>query len=144
MVMSETTRQAEDIQQEMRQVRAELRDAVQEVVESAAVLKEWRAYVRSYPWVCLGAAAAAGYFLVPSRMTVIRPDTASLLDLAKKQKLVVKMDHLAQKPSLLRSLLGMAAGTLMQAGVALATKQVNEYLSRTEGMHAPRREGAFP
>jgi hypothetical protein len=142
--MSETTYEAEHIQQEMRQVRAELREAVQDVVASTRVLRQWQAYVRSYPWVCLGAAAAAGYFLVPSRMTVIRPDTASLLDLAKQQKLVVKMDQLAQKPSLMRSLLGMAAGTLMQAGVALATKQVNEYLSRTEGAAGPRREGAFP
>jgi len=142
--MTETTLEAEHIQQEMRQVRAELRDAVQDVVDSTEVLRQWQAYVRSYPWVCLGAAAAVGYFVVPTRMTVIRPDTASLLDLAKKQKLVVKMDSLAQRPSLVKSLLGMAAGTLMQAGVALATKQVNEYLSRSAGAAMPQREGAFP
>jgi len=142
--MSDTAFQAEQIQQEMQHVRAELRDDVQDMVASARVLGEWRAYVRSYPWACLGAAAALGYFLVPSRMMVIRPDAASLLELAKQKKLTVKMDQFAQKPSLMRSLLGMAAGTLMQAGVALVTKQVNEYLARSEGAAPPRREGAFP
>jgi len=141
--MSETL-QAEQLQQEMRQVRAELRDDVQEMVDTARLLREWQAYVRSYPWVCLGAAAVVGYFVVPSRMMVIRPDAASLLELAKQKKLTVKMDQFSQKPSLVRSLLGMAAGTLMQAGVALVTKQVNEYLAHSQGAALPRREGAFP
>src|SRR5204862_1593242 len=26
---------------------------------------DWRHYVRKYPWLCLGATAAAGYLLVP-------------------------------------------------------------------------------
>jgi len=142
--MSDTAFQAEQIQQEMHHVRAELRDDVQDMVASARVLREWRAYVRSYPWACLGAAAAVGYLIVPSRMMVIRPDAASLLELAKQKKLTVKMDQFAQKPSLVSSLLGMAAGTLMQAGVALVTKQVNEYLARSEGAAPVRREGAFP
>lgn len=141
--MAQTSQEADDIQREMRQVRVELRDDVKDMVASARVLRDWQAYVRSYPWLCVGAAATLGYFLVPSRMMVIRPDTASLLDLAKQQKLVVKMDQMAQKPSLVRSLLGMAAGTLMQAGMAVATKQINEFLASANGQPPPRREGAY-
>ena len=143
--MSQTPLEAADIQRVMQHVREELRGDVQDVVASARVLRDWQAYVRSYPWLCLGAAAAVGYLIVPSRMMVIRPDTASLLDLAKQQKLVVKMDQVAQKPSLAKSLLGMAAGTLMQGAMALATKQVNQFLASANGEPPPKqREGAFP
>lgn len=141
--MSQTPLEAEDIQRVMQHMRAELREDARDLAESARGLREWQAYVRSYPWLCLGAAAAAGYFLVPSRMMVIRPDTASLLELAKQQKLVVKMDQVAQKPSLVRSLVGMAAGTLMQVGMAIVTKQANQFFASAQGQ-PPRREGAFP
>jgi len=142
--MSQTPLEADDIQRVMRHMRAELREDALDLAASARGLRDWQAYVRSYPWLCLGAAAAAGYFLVPSRMMVIRPDTASLLELAKQQKLVVKMDQIAQKPSMVRSLAGMAAGTLMQVGMALVTKQMNQFLaSATHGEQA-QREGSLP
>lgn len=59
--------EAEQIRQEMVRVRSELHNDVDEVVASARALTDWRQYVRSYPWVCLGVAAAAGYLIVPSR-----------------------------------------------------------------------------
>ena len=44
-----TTPAAEEIQRQMRSVRSELRDDVQDIVESARVMTDWQYYVRSYP-----------------------------------------------------------------------------------------------
>jgi len=53
------------ILQRLEEVRCELDEDVQEIVEGARVMGEWRYYVRTYPWICLGAAAALGYLIVP-------------------------------------------------------------------------------
>jgi hypothetical protein len=55
------------IRQRMEEVRCDLDEDVQEIVEGARDMGDWRAYVRDYPWVCLGAALAAGYLIVPRR-----------------------------------------------------------------------------
>jgi hypothetical protein len=57
--------QAQDIQREMQQVRAKLGADVRHLAQQARNTVDWRHYVRRYPWVCLGGAAAAGYLLVP-------------------------------------------------------------------------------
>ncbi|MBL8855493.1 MAG: hypothetical protein JNK57_16115 [Planctomycetaceae bacterium] len=51
----------------MAEVRADLDDGAQEIAESARDLGEWRHYVRSYPWLCLGVACVVGYLIVPRR-----------------------------------------------------------------------------
>jgi hypothetical protein len=49
----------------MEAVRCELDEDVQEIVEGARVMGKWRYYVRTYPWICLGAVVVGGYLLVP-------------------------------------------------------------------------------
>ena len=56
------------IRQRMEEVRCDLDEDVQEIVEGARDMGEWRSYVRTYPWVCLGAALAVGYLIVPRRL----------------------------------------------------------------------------
>ena len=55
------------IRQRMEEVRCDLDEDVQDIVEEARDMGQWRYYVRSYPWVCVGAALAAGYLIVPRR-----------------------------------------------------------------------------
>jgi hypothetical protein len=55
------------IRQRMEEVRCDLDEDVQEIVEEARDMGQWRYYVRTYPWVCVGAALAAGYLIVPRR-----------------------------------------------------------------------------
>ena len=52
--------EGEEILRQMREVRAELRDDVQELVGSAREMADWTTYVRAYPWLCAGAAFALG------------------------------------------------------------------------------------
>jgi len=61
------------ILQRMEEVRCELDEDVQEIVEGARVMGEWRYYVRTYPWICLGAALAGGYLIVPSVLKLANP-----------------------------------------------------------------------
>jgi hypothetical protein len=125
-----TTSEADAIQRCMREVRAELREDVQEFVVNAREMADWTTYVRAYPWLCLGAAAAAGYFLIPQRAQIIKPDAEGLIELARRNKLVVKMDEVGpkKKQGFLSGLIGMAASMALQGGLAVATKQLSQAL----------------
>jgi hypothetical protein len=130
-----TTPAAEEIQRQMRSVRSELRDDVQDIVESARVMTDWQYYVRSYPWLCLGAAAAAGYLLVPSRVQVFKPDSQTLANLVRQHQVAVKTEVKPQpSPGLLGGLVNMAAGAALQGAMAIASRQLNLFL---QGLAAP-------
>jgi hypothetical protein len=137
-----TPSEADAIQQCMREVRAELREDVQEIVVNARDMTDWTTYVRAYPWLCLGAAAAAGYLLIPQRSQIIKPDAEGLIELARRNKLVVKMDEAGPKKrqGFLSGLIGMAASTILQGGLAVATKQLSEALDAYAHRSAPPRE----
>jgi hypothetical protein len=83
--MSEAPRAAE-AQMQMRQIRNDIDQGVEEMVGNARSMFDWRHYVRTYPWVCLGTAVALGYLIVPKRPATIhqrpiqqRPTTSAAL-----------------------------------------------------------------
>ena len=133
MALSGSSSEAEAIQRQMREMRVELRDDMREMVVSANHMADISRYVKAYPWLCVGAALAAGYFIVPQRPVVIRPDAESLAELAKKHKLVVKTEEeeVAKKKrgGLFSQLVGMAAAALLQGGLKIATHQLSQALS---------------
>src|SRR4030095_2033115 len=55
------------IRQRMEEIRCDLDEDVQEIVEGARDMGDWRSYVRSYPCACVGAAVVAGYLIIPRR-----------------------------------------------------------------------------
>jgi hypothetical protein len=57
----------DEIRRAMAQIRRELHEDMQGVVAGAEAASDWRYYVRRYPWVALGAAAALGFLVVPKR-----------------------------------------------------------------------------
>ena len=129
--------EGDELQRQMRQVRAELRDDVQDLVVSAREMADWTKYVRAYPWLCAGAALAIGFILVPQRSHIIRPDADGLIELAKRHKLVVKMDGDQKKPrrGLFAELLGVAAGALLQGGLKILSQQLTQGVASAG--HAP-------
>jgi hypothetical protein len=130
----------EQIQAEMQRVRTEMRADMKEMVAGARDLTDWRHYVRSAPWLTLGAAAAVGYMLVPSRTVIVRPAAQDLLELAKAQKLVVNVDSKAtKKQTLLGTLAGMAVGAIVQGGLAIATQQIDQFLKNVAAGPPPVR-----
>ena len=129
---------AEEIQRQMSQVRSELREDVQEIVENARTMAEWRFYVRSYPWLCLGAAAAAGYLLVPPRMQIVRPDSRVLADLIRQQQVTVRTEVQPQRSGgLLGQLVNMAAGVAVQGVLAVASQQLNKFVNQLATISPP-------
>jgi hypothetical protein len=51
----------------MAEARSRLHREMREVVQDASSATDWRTYVRSRPWLAIGAAFGVGYFLVPAR-----------------------------------------------------------------------------
>jgi hypothetical protein len=74
----------------MQQLRCEIDGDMEDMAASARSMVDWKHYVKTYPWVCLGAAVALGFLIVPKRSRVIRPDLATLTEPARTGHLVVK------------------------------------------------------
>ena len=80
---------AESVRARMQQLRCEIDGDVEDMAISARTMVDWKHYVKTYPWVCLGAAVATGFLIVPKRSRVIRPDLATLTEPARTGHLVV-------------------------------------------------------
>ena len=131
-----TTPAAEDIQRQMRDVRSELREDVQEIVENARIMADWQHYVRSYPWLCLGAAAALGFVLVPPRVQVVKPDSRMLADLVRQHQVAINAEVKSQPPpGIADRCANLASGLVFQAVVALANHQLHQFL---QGLSSPK------
>lgn len=130
-----TTPAADEIERQMRALRSELREDVHEIVENARVMADWQYYVRTYPWLCLGAAAALGFVLVPSRVHVVKPDAAALAELVRQHQVNVKAEVKPEpSPGLLGRLVNMAAGMALNGAMAVATHQMNQFV---RGLRSP-------
>jgi len=127
---------ADRLRQEMRTIRRELGDEVEELVGHAEQLMDWRYYLRRYPWASLGVAALVGYFVVPGRTVTLPTDEHTLGQLAERLSLQ-KPAAPAKKSSLLGSLVSMGAGWAARAALAYATQQVSKILTAQPAMHQP-------
>lgn len=118
---------AELIQKRMEAVRCHLAGDVDEVVRNTRQMFDWQEYVRQYPWAFMGAAAAVGYLVVPKRVEITSPDVHTLLELAKRNQLVVQTNPKAEKQQgVMGALLGIAANTLLRAAVAYVGQQAGK------------------
>jgi hypothetical protein len=129
----------------MREVRQELREDVQDLVCNAQDMADWTIYVRAYPWLCVGAALAAGFLIVPQRPVTIRPDAEGLIELAKRNKLVVKMEETPppakKRGGLLSQLVSLALATLLQGGMKVVSSQLSQAMDAATKPHPNGRPG---
>ena len=58
----------------MQGIRCDIDQDLEDVSASAHSMVDWKHYVKAYPWVCLGAAAALGFLIVPKRSTATSAD----------------------------------------------------------------------
>jgi hypothetical protein len=136
--MTRTPETIEQVREEMRQIRSNLDDEVTTFVDSTRVLFDWRSYVRHAPWLCLGAAALAGYFVIPSKSKIVSPTPEQLAELAKHARVTIGETGPQQKTKTLgRELAGMALGMLLRGGLAVATQQLNQFINRPPGPTEP-------
>jgi hypothetical protein len=135
---------ADDVQRQMREVRQELREDVHEIVANAQQIGDWTVYVRAYPWLCVGAAVAAGFLMVPSRSVIVKPDAEGLIELARRNKLVVKMEETPppkKRGGLLAQLISVAAAALLQGGLKVVSSQITQAMAAAGPAHSNGRPG---
>ncbi len=102
---------ADAVRARMQQLRCEIDGDMEDMATSARSMVDWKHYVKTYPWVCLGTAAAVGFLIVPKRSTAIHPDLAALTALARTGHLVAEPAPAATRgwvDSLLATIASMA------------------------------------
>ena len=114
----------ESMQGRMQHLRCEIDDEMENMAASARDMVDWKHYVKTYPLICFGAAVALGFLIVPKRATALRPDLATLNELARNGHLVVE-----PAPAAMRGL----GGALLAAVANIAVRQAAAYLGRTVG-----------
>ena len=120
--MTHKSQETKAIRQRMEEVRCDLDEDVQGIVEGARDMRDWRSYVRAYPWVCVGAAVAVGYLLVPRRPASMQPSAEAIAEL-------VKQSRLAETP------LVKARGLLLRSVGNLVIQGVSAYIGQQAGKH---------
>ena len=127
--------EAEGIRKQMRELRCELNQEVQQIVDSARTMADWHHYVRTYPLICVGLAAAVGFLVVPRRQRMLRPDPEALYKLAKREQLVVQPSPSKKREGFARSLIRMARNAALSGITAYASKQAHSFFDarRSQG-----------
>lgn len=120
---------AERLREEMRQLRQHMDTDVENFVQNTRGLLDWHSYYESAPWLFLGAATLAAYILVPSKVRWVTIDIEKLADLAGKRQVVVKEQTGPAKASAGSGLSKLVLGLLWRAALAVASQQINRYMS---------------
>ena len=89
----------DEIYHRMAVIRREHHTNVRDSVAGAEAMVDWGRYTWMYPWVALGAAAAAGYLIYTSGHQKVTAATSSLADGAEAGELVVGVRDNGQERS---------------------------------------------
>jgi hypothetical protein len=118
----------ESVRARMQQLRYEIDGNMEDLNASARTMVDWKHYVKTYPWACLGAAVALGFLIVPKRSREIRPDVASLTELARTGHLVIKPAAASD------GVIGALVTTVAKIAVRKATAYVGQSAGRLLGI----------
>lgn len=127
----QNSQEVEEIRAEMAQIRCDLNEDVEDLVEHAREMADWRYYVRSYPLASAAAVAALGYLVVPKQPQIISPDPKTLAELARKNQLVVVDRPKAEKGRTLSgSLFNLVASLAMRGLMAYVGQQAGKVMGQ--------------
>lgn len=133
--MATASNDIDTIRRQMAQIRRELHEDVRDVVASAEAATDWKHYVRMYPWACLGAAVAVGYFVVPKRSESIPDRLASQADLTNVRDLVEgtkKKREEKKRSGLVGAAFGMLVPLVVRAGQNYAMHYFENWLAQQQ------------
>lgn len=117
--------EADQLQQQMRQLRMNLGEEVHDLVEHARAATDWRLYWRNHPWAWCGAVAALGYLIVPARHFG-KSDARSLVELSQLVRLPAPP---SASRRIMAELAGMAIGFVAQRGMQVLGHRLENLLS---------------
>jgi hypothetical protein len=127
----------------MEQLRSELGQNMEETVENARTLMDWRYHVRMHPWIAVGAAAAAGFLLVPRGNKPCRPDADAMAELARKHHVTLQPERSALvKGGVAAALFSTIAGVVTRGAVNYLSQRVEKWLG-TPGSRERRAGSEF-
>jgi hypothetical protein len=109
---------------QMNEVRSHLGDEMDEIVDSARTLTDWRYYVREYPWLCLSTALAIGFLAVPRRARVVAGPSAEVLER------LVQQNAANPKPTMAGGIAGAVVSLLATAAARGAAGYLAQHASR--------------
>lgn len=111
---------ADALRREMAQIRSDIHENVEGIVDTARNMTDWRYYVRRYPWVAVTAATAVGYLIVPRRSGRVEPrsdDSSSITGPTRRP------------PGVTQTLLTIAADALARHTVAYVGQNAERWLA---------------
>jgi hypothetical protein len=132
----------DDLARQMHQVRTSMGLEVHELVENARAITDWRRYWRSHPWAWCGAAAVVGFLVVPKS----RSDGSDARTLAEAVRAEIAKASAngppTRRPGIMADLTGMAVGFVVQRGIQMLGRRLEELLSSHSASPAPPRAAA--
>jgi hypothetical protein len=137
--------EAREVVERMAALRRDLANDVEHVAESAKAMTDWTYYVRRFPWMAVGLAAAAGFLLVPRRKTVVTPTPEQLAALAQSKEFVAAATGQLKPPqSLLKGLAATLAAMAGRAALAYITEQIRAKASNPKRDEASNASKSAP
>ena len=136
--MSGTT-QGDAVRERMQQLRCEIDGDMEDVSASARTMLDWKHYVKTYPWVCLGTAAVLGFLIVPKRSSAINADLATPAALTKTGHPVAQAAP-AATAGLIDALLTTVATIAVRKATAYLGQSAGKLLGITGNREASRHD----
>ena len=131
----------DNVRVRMQGIRCEIDQDLEDVSASAHRMVDWRHYVRTYPWVCLGTAAALGFLVVPRRSTKIYAKLATQTTLERPGHFVVEPSSSAPR-RMITTLLATVASMAVRSVIGLLAQSSARVLGIMEDA-PPRPLSAF-
>ena len=121
--------QDDAVQARMQGIRCDIDQGLEDVSASARSMVDWKYYVKTYPWVCLGTAVALGFLIVPKRDPAIHARLATSAELAKGGQQVIHSAPAAR--GWVDSLIGSLASMALREGTAYLGRSAGRLLGTT-------------
>ena len=128
-IVSSPLNEADEIRRQMAAIRHDLHRDVRDVVNTAERVADWGRYVGKYPWLSLGMACGAGYFLVPRR----RKDSSATVSSTP----IVASDSITptatkEKAGLVGAAFGLLAPIAVRAAQGYALKYLEQWIEQQQ------------
>jgi hypothetical protein len=114
-------RSANELRDGMRCIRQQLPSDMDEIVNGARHLLDWKGAIRRHPWAAAGAAAVAGYLLVPKKQAAVGVDAETLAEALKSHQ--VRVEAGTPRTGLLSTLAAAAGSLALRAGTQWAMRR---------------------
>jgi hypothetical protein len=113
----------------MQKVRCEIGRDVKDVSASAHDMVDWKHYVKAHPWMCLSAAVALGFLIVPKRPKATPAAAATVIEPAATGHVVVKSG-----PTITAGVIDAILATVANIAIQKATAYLGQSAGRLLGI----------